>query len=97
MNSFKIPYNQIENKIRQFKAGVDYRWKAVYNPSAHKIKLPEHETLFCLYAWYWLVPEARPSFREIFAKTLDKGDRRDRVGGMAGGEDVIRNVGKNGK
>ena len=61
----------------QEKAGVDYRWKAVYNPSAHKIKLPEHETLFCLYAWYWLVPEARPSFREIFAKTLDKGDRSE--------------------
>ncbi|CAI2187787.1 6752_t:CDS:10, partial [Funneliformis geosporum] len=25
MNSFKIPYNQIENKIRQFKEGADYR------------------------------------------------------------------------
>ena len=58
----------------QDKVGVNYPWKGVYDPSTHKIPLPEHETLFCLYAWYWLVPEARPSFREIFVKTLDKGD-----------------------
>ena len=61
----------------QDKVGVNYPWKGVYDPSTHKIPLPEHETLFCLYAWYWLVPEARPSFREIFAKTLDKGDRSE--------------------
>ena len=58
----------------QDKAGVDYRWKGVYDPSTHKIELPEHETLFCLYAWYWSVPEARPSFHEIFVKTLGKRD-----------------------
>ena len=58
----------------QDKVGVNYPWKGVYDPSTHKIPLPEHETLFCLYAWYWLVPEARPSFREIFVRTLGKGD-----------------------
>jgi len=26
MNSFKIPYNQIEDKIRSFKEGIDYRF-----------------------------------------------------------------------
>ncbi len=54
----------------QDKVGVDYRWKGVYDPSTHKIKLPDHETLFCLYAWYWSVPEARPSFHEIFVRSL---------------------------
>jgi len=58
----------------QDKVGVDYPWNGVYDPSTHKIPLPEHETLFCLYAWRWLVPEGRPSFHEIFVKTLDKRD-----------------------
>src|SRR5438132_13331019 len=58
----------------QAKVGVDYPWNGVYNPSTHKIPLPKHETLFCLYAWRWLVPEGRHSFQEIFIKTLDKRD-----------------------
>jgi len=55
----------------QEKAGMDPRWKDVFNPSAHKRKIPESETLFCLYVWLWsLGPGPRPAFQYLFAKSL---------------------------
>jgi len=57
--------------VFQEKAGMNPRWKDIFNPSAHKLKIPESETLFCLYAWYWaLGPGPRPAFQELFAKSL---------------------------